>query len=172
MMKKVTIIGVLLIICFASVLCFFIPCRNGRTKKKAIEEINRNCDVPYALTLPETELKDTDAYSGWEGFGCYGLANDDVLFTLSGYPDCLDAYHVTAYEIRTTKYTLMGLRVGCSLDAADKVMGQHGYAISSDDHGLSRYTKSGVRVGVDLEDGIITALRVSVEVTNKKGVQF
>ena len=139
---------------------------------KAIEEVNQICNVPFGLTLPESELKNTDKYVRNEGFGCYILENDDVSFTLGGYPDSLDKYHIIEYQIKTTKYTLMGLSVGCTLDEADKVMKQYGYTISTEDNWRSRYTKNGVRIGISLNDDAIVLFHVSVEVTNKENISF
>ena len=165
-MNKATVL-VILLICLSLTACS----GNGNTIK-AIEEVNRNCDVPFGLTLPESSLSNTDEYIKHEGFGGYMLENGDVSFTLGGYPDVLDEYHVVEYQIKSTKYTLMGLHVGCSLDTADEAMEQNGYAISNGDDWWSRYTKNGVRIGISLDDDIITIFHVSVEVTNKEHVAF
>ncbi len=166
-MKRVKVILSVLLIGL-----FLATCSDDILRNQAIAEVNRNSDVPFALALPASKLKNTDEYFRSEGWGCYSLGNDDIFFTISGYPDCLDKYHVTEYQIKSSKYTFMGLQVGCSLDMADEVMERNGYKISTQNNWLSRYTKSGVRVGVDLSDDIVTAFRVSVEVTNKKNVVF
>ncbi len=165
-MKKAAIL-VILFLCLS-----LAACSGDSNTRKAIEEVNRNCDVPYGLTLPEASLQITDEYVRREGFGGYMLENGDVSFTLGGYPDVLDKYHVVAYQIKSEKYTLMGLQVGCLLEKADEAMEQNGYTISTEDNWWSRYTKNGVRIGISLNDNIITAFHVSVEVTNKENVVF
>ncbi len=66
----------------------------------------------------------------------------------------------------------MGLEVGSSLNAVDEVMKQNGFAISNEDNWWDRYTKNGVRIGISLNDNVVTVFHVSVEVTNKKNVSF
>lgn len=166
-MKKMTKVFVILFI-----FLFPVACSEQNKKDQAIEEINRNCDVPFALTLPESELQSTDGYLRGGGFGCYSLENDDVSFTLGGYPDVLDKYHVIEYQIKSSRYTLMGLRVGCSLNKADKIMKRNGYSISTEDIWWSRYTKNGVRIGIEIKDHAISVFHVSVEVSNKENVVF
>ena len=165
-MKKAAIL-VILFLCLT-----LAACSGHSNTKKAIEELNRNCDVPFGLTLPEASLQNTDEYVRREGFGGYMLENGDISFTLGGYPDVLDKYHVVAYQIKSAKYTLMDLQVGCSLEKADEVMEQNGYAIVKGDDWSRRYTKNGVRIGISLNADIITAFYVSVEVTNKENVVF
>lgn len=157
----------------ALLLCMSLAACSGQSKKDAaIEEINGNCDVPFALTLPETELQNTDGYVKMQGFGGYLLENDDLSFTIGGYPDVLDEYHVTGYQIKSAKYTLMGLQTGCPLDEADKAMKEKGFTISTEDNRWSRYEKSGVRIGVELNGDAVAVFHVSVEVTNKQKVVF
>lgn len=165
-MKKASVI-VILFICLS-----LASCSGNSNMNKAIEELNQNCDVPFGLTLPESSLQNTDGYISHQGFGGYILENDDASFTIGGYPDVLDKYHVVEYQIKSSKYTLMGLQVGCSLDLADEIMEQNGYTISTNDNWWSRYTKNGVRIGIELNDDIITKFHVSVEVTNKENVVF
>ena len=167
-MKKAAGIIIILFLCLSSL----AACSGKSSTDKAIEEVNQNCDVPFDLTLPESELQNTDEYIRNEGFGGYSLATDDVSFSLGGYPDVLDDYHIVEYQIKTTKYSLFGLSVGCSLDAADQVMEQYGYTISDEDTWWSRYTKNRVRIGVSLNGGVVATFHVSVEATNKENVVF
>lgn len=167
-MKKAALILVILFLCLWSL----AACSSNSKTDKAIKEVNQNCEVPFDLGLPESELQNTDEYIRNQGFGGYSLENDDVSFSMGGYPDVLDNYHIIEYQIKTTKYTLFGLSVGCSLDEADQVMEQYGYTISTEDNWWSRYTKNGVRIGVGLDGDVVAVFHVSVEVTNKENVVF
>lgn len=166
-MRKIMAVFVALLICLS-----LVTFSGQGRRDQVIEEINRNCDVPFALTLPEPMLQNTSEYARSQGFGGYILENDDVSFMIGGYPDCLDDYHIIKYQIKSSKYTFMGLQVGCSLDEADEVMDKNGYTISDKDTYWSRYTKNSVKVGISLSYDIVTAFHVSVEVTNKKNVSF
>ncbi len=76
-------------------ICFCLTSFSGHNKRnETIGEINRNCNVPFALTLPESALENIKEYSMIGGFGSYLLENEDVSVTISGYPDCLDKYHI------------------------------------------------------------------------------
>jgi hypothetical protein len=166
-MKKVAMVSIVLLI-----LIFLTTCPGHSKKNQTIKEINRNCNVPFTLTQSESVLKNISGYSKNQGFGSYSLENDDLSITVGGYPDCLDKYHIIGYQIKSYKYTFMGLQVGCSLDAVDEVMKQNGFIISNDENWRDRYKKNGVRIGISLKDNIVTIFHVSVEVTNKQNVSF
>lgn len=154
-------------------ICVCLTSFSGHSKKnETIREINRNCNVPFALTLPESALKNIKEYSRIGGFGGYLLENEDVSVTISGYPDCLDKYYVTGYQIKTPKYIFMGLQVGCSLEAVDEVMSQKGFMISTESGCWKEYVKNGVRIGVSLKDKVVSIFHIAVDVTNKKDVSF
>lgn len=168
-MKKPVVVLIILfsIAAIIGALVLFLPFPGWPAQMRAIEEINRNCDVPFGLAMPETELKNTDGYVREEGFGGYRLKNDDIMFGLSGYPDVLNDYHIVSYEIKSPKYTFMGLRVGCSLDAARKVMEQNGFALDD-----SFYKKSGVGITIYSNKYTVTSFYVLVYTSNTKGVVF
>lgn len=154
-------------------ICFCLTSFSGHNKRnETIGEINRNCNVPFALTLPESSLENIKEYSMIGGFGSYLLENEDVSVTISGYPDCLDKYHITGYQIKTPKYIFMGLQVGCSLEAIGKVMNLKGFMISTESSRWREYIKNGVRIGISLKDKAVTIFHISVDVTNKKDVSF
>ncbi len=166
-MKKVVMASIVLLI-----LIFLTTCPGHSKKNQTIEEINRNCNVPFTLTQSESVLKNISGYTKIKGFGSYSLENDDLSITVGGYPDCLDKYHIIGYQIKSSKYTFMGLQVGCSLNAVDEVMKQNGFAILNEDNRQDRYTKNGVRIGISLVDNVVTIFHVSVEVTNKQNISF
>ncbi len=154
-------------------ICFCLTNFPGHSKKnETIGEINRNCNVPFALALSESALENIGEYLVIGGFGCYLLENEDISITVGGYPDCLDMYHITGYQIKSPKYTFMGLQVGCSIDTVDEVMEQNGYINSTKGSWWREYIKNGVRIGISLKDKIVTFFRISVDVTNKRGVSF
>jgi hypothetical protein len=117
--------------------------------------------------VPEKELQNIDEYVKVEGFGCYSLENGDVTFRLGGYPDTLDEYHIIQYEIKSSKYTLMGLQVGCSLDRVHEVMEQNGYKLN--DH---TYKKNGVGITIFSSNDVVTSFFVYVETTNIHNVVY
>lgn len=154
-------------------ICFCLTNFPGHSKKiETIGEINRNCNVPFALALSESVLENIGEYLMIRGFGCYLLENEDITITVGGYPDSLDKYHITGYQIKSPKYTLMGLQVGCSIDTVDEVMEHYGYINSTKDSWKREYIKNGVRISISLEDKIVAFFRISVDVTNKRGVSF
>ncbi len=168
-MKKRLI--VLIVLLTAAIVCvvmfFFMPFPGWPAQKRAIEEINRNCDVPFALTMPETELQDIDEYVKVQGFGGYRLESNDMSFDLGGYPDVLDEFHIVRYEIKSPKYTFMGLRVGCSLDTAQGVMKQKGFTLNE-----HIYRKNGVGINIGLSGDIVTSFSVFVETSNVQHAIF
>jgi hypothetical protein len=143
------------------ILFFFMPFPGWPAQKRAIEEINRNCDVPFALAMPEKELQNTSEYVKNEGFGCCDLENDDVSFRLAGYPDTRNEYHIVKYEIKSSKNTLMGLQVGCSLNTAHEILEKNGYMLKD-----YYYMKNGVGISIFSSDDVVTSFSVFVKTTS------
>ncbi len=161
MKKRIVMLIVLFLVTVMGILFIFMPFPGWPAQKRVIKEINRNCDVPFALAMPEKELQNTNEYVKYEGFGCYDLENDDVSFRLAGYPDTRDEYHIIQIDFKSSKYALMGLRVGCSLDIAHEVMEQNGYTLND-----YYYRKNGVGINIYSVDGVVTSFSVFVKTTN------
>ncbi len=167
-MKKPMAVFVVLFLITVVFVVLFLPVPGWPAQRRAIAQINRNCDAPFALTMPETKLQNTDTFEKRPGFGCYILENNDISFILSGYPDILfSKYHITEYKIKSSKYTLVGLHVGCSLDTAREVMKQYGYTLN--DH---IYKKNGVIISISSRDNVVTSFNVPVKKSSILNVTF
>lgn len=94
---------------FAAALALLLLCACGLSEaerwERALDELNRESELPFALIQPEAELGDTGGYDEWQGFGCRGIYNDDVDVTLSGWPDVQDSYHVTDMHLLSPRYS-------------------------------------------------------------------
>lgn len=168
-MKKFcrTVVAVLLLLS----LCACVQTGEER-RRQTLDELNENSDLPFALTLPETELGDTGDYQKGGGWGCYSLENEDIWITLSGYPDVLDPYHVTALTLRTPRYSIFNLRVGDTAGQAVEILKPRGYRSAPRDGRSILYEKDGVFIRLEFGDGKISALTVLVESTNVEDVDF
>ena len=143
-------------------------------RERAIAELNENSDLPFALTLPETELGDVGAYQQGGGWGCCSLENPDIYLTLSGYPDVMDPYHITGCHLRTARYSLFGLRVGDERARAREVLEPWGYRSVPGGSAWADacYEKDGITIQFDFREGKVFFIMVSVESTNIEGVVF
>lgn len=141
-------------------------------RQRALDELNENSGLPFALTLPETELGDVSEYLRVEGWGCYRLENEDVCIGFSGYPDVQDPYHVTDYWLQTPRYDLFGLRVGDTAGRAAEILKPRGYLPAPKDGWSILYEKDGVFIRLEFGEGKISVLTVFVESTNVEGVVF
>ncbi len=145
-------------------------------RAETVDRLNQNSDLPFALTLPETELGDVSAYSRIEGWGCWGLQDEDARITISGYPDVLDDYHVTDIDLLTPKYSVFGLRVGDTAQRAAEVLEPEGYKLVPDVRGWEGtcYLKDGVAIYPDYgqDQETISGLTVYVLCTNVEDVDF
>lgn len=141
-------------------------------RRQALDELNENSDLPFTLALPETELGDTGGYRRSQGWGCYSLENEDVWIGLSGYPDVLDSYHVKECTLRSSRYSVFGLRVGDTAGQAAEILKPRGYRPAPKDGWSILYEKDGVFIQLEFEDGKISVLTVFVESTNVEGVVF
>ena len=70
-------------------------------RERAVDQLNKNSELPFGLTLPKEDLGDASAYWQGGGWGCESLFDDDIDMLLSGYPDCQDAYHITEIRLMT-----------------------------------------------------------------------
>lgn len=143
-------------------------------RERALDELNRNSELPFALTQPEAELGDTSGYGEWQGFGCWGIHNDDVDVTLSGWPDVLDSYHVTDMHLLSPRYSVLGLRVGDAAERAAEVLEPRGYELVPDVRGWgdTYYIKDGVIIHLEYHGETISDLTAYVQSTNVEDVDF
>ena len=141
-------------------------------RQRTLDELNENSDLPFALTLPETELGDTGGYQRGEGWGCYSLENEDIWICLGGYPDVQDPYHVTDCILQTPRYSVFGLRVGDTAGQAAEILKPRGYRPAPKDGWSILYEKDGVFIRLKFDEGKISALTVFVESTNVEDVDF
>lgn len=163
-MKKVPIIFCILVMVLSA--C------SGKRTGKAIAELNQNSTVPLPMAMPESELTDVSDYERMEGFGCYTLENEDLSITFSGYPDVLDAYHVTEYRIKSDEYHLFGLQTGCDLTDADQIMAEYGYSLTEENDWQHCYEKNGVQIVLEVADRQVSGFSVYVDTANHENVQF
>jgi len=167
-------------VCTAITLLLLLTlCACGRSEEErhaeTVDRLNQNSDLPFALTLPETELGDVSAYSRIEGWGCWGLQDEDASITISGYPDVHDDYHVTDIYLLTPKYSVFGLKVGDTAHRAAEVLKPEGYKLAPDERGWGTcYLKDGVAIYPDYGQvqETISGLTVYVLCTNVEDFDF
>ena len=144
-------------------------------RERALDELNRESELPFALTQPEAELGDTGGYDRLEGYGCWGIHNDDVNITLSGWPDVLDSYHVTGMRLLSPRYSVLGLRVGDAAERAEELLESMGYEPLPEvvrGSGDTCYTRDGVLINLEYQGETISGLTVYVQSTNVEDVYF
>ena len=95
-----------------------------------------------------------------------------VLYTVSGYPDVLDAWnYVTFIKIADPEIQVYGLTCNSSLEEFDKTMEELGYEIHAGSATSHTATLEKVTFRLNSYNGQGTLL-ISVEVTNKHGIQW
>lgn len=147
--------------------------------ERALAQLEENCDVPFLLTIPDRELPGLPNALRTEGFGCYGLEDEDLALTLSGYPDVQDPYCLTGFTLRSPRYALFGLRVGDTPDAAAEALTAQGYQPVQEETGTDwarplTYAKGPLSVTLGLSDDLerLSSLTVSIAVTNRENIIF
>ncbi len=164
MLKPKTIVWFLAVGLFISL----APLPGWPAQIRTIQQINRNSDVPFGLAMPERMLENHDGLKKEEAFGCYILKNDDISYMVGGYPDIvLGKYHVVRYEINSSKYNLMGFKVGCSRDAVDKALKRRGFT-----ERYNTYRKNSVAICVFSSDDVVTSFTVYVDTATLIPVAF
>jgi len=124
--------------------------------------------------MPEKDLAYDDTYVLGHGFGGYTLEKDGLLIWLAGWPDVLDAYHVTEYRFTSGAYNVFGISVGSTLSDAVLILEAQGYTLDSGANRCFVYQK-GKQAEITLTAdtvGCIYEIWVTAVVTNKQGVVF
>lgn len=158
-------------------LAFLLLCACGApgAQGSALEQANRHLDTPFSLAMPAEEAeKHAAQYRYGGGFGGFTLENQDVRYTLSGYPDVLDAYHVTEIWLLSTKYHIFGVTLYDELQTALEAFQTYGFLEDesrSDDTCLV-LTNENVELVLEASEGILYSLRIGVIATNVEGVDF
>lgn len=143
--------------------------------QSALNEFNANSDFPYGLATPETLLGDTSDFEMYHGYGCYLLENEDISIWIGGYPDVLDDGHVTRYDVKTAKYSILGLRIGDDMELVDTTLRKFGYHwVSGNNSRNEGYMKGGIHIFFVSEDenGCMSEFSVSLRQTNRHHVLF
>lgn len=142
-------------------------------EKDVLKDFNRSASLPIALGTPKADLKNVSAYETEEGFGYEILSRDGLRYTLSGYPDALNPYHVTSIEISNGDYMIYGVRVGDVYPENQfTVMKLLGF-IPSDGTASSRKFEHGkLSVTYLLDNGTVIGITVRLRTTNITGLAF
>ncbi len=159
----------------------------GDAGQKALTFVNERCDMPIKLAMQESALGETADLERWDGYGGYDLSNETVRYTLTGYPDVLDALHVTKIRLLSDNYQIFGVTVGDPLTEAAERFASFGFredaALSETHSGLNGAGESieycsltmemdGVILCVEGQNGCISELSIELAVTNKHNVVF
>jgi hypothetical protein len=162
---------------FAFILIFVSSCSHNTVN--AIDEINENMNLPFPITLAEENLEYGNEYDKWEGFGGYTLNKEGLLFSVSGWPDVLDDYHVTEYRFTSNEYSVFDISVGNTIDNAVSVLKKQGYIRDKKEEaefGGQFYTfqkNSQIKITLQVdEDDNIFEIWMEAITTNKQNVVF
>ena len=158
-------------------LAFLLLCACGApgAQGSALEQANRHLDTPFSLAMPAEEAeKHATQYRYGGGFGCFTLENRDVCYTLSGYPDVLDEYHVTEIQLLSTKYHIYGVTLHDDLQTALEAFQSYGFTEDESRSNDTRLvlTQENVELVLEASDGILIGLRIGATATNVEGVDF
>ena len=158
-------------------LAFLLLCACGApgAQGSALEQANRHLDTPFSLAMPAEEAeKHATQYRYGGGFGGFTLENQDARYMLSGYPDVLDAYHVTEIRLLSTKYHIFGVTLYDELQDALEAFQSYGF---TEDESRSEDTRlvmtnENVELILAASEGILYDLRIDVIATSVEGVGF
>ena len=195
-MKKLTkFLGMILLICCISVM--FAACHTINDDDMKPDDTTLEFQIPEkpADTTLEfwiaEDVSSVDFSTHYERFGVFGarefyglgyspaevikgshdvLPEKYVLYTVSGYPDVLDAWnYVTFIKIADPEIQVYGLTCNSSLEEFDKTMEELGYEIHSGSATSHSATLEKVTFRLNSYNGQGTLL-ISVEVTNRNGI--
>ena len=158
-----------------SIMLLFSACGKQADTVSAIDEANDNCDTPLHFTVPKTDAEEQTGYEQSYIWGGWVLKNEDVCYTFSGYPDALDAYHLTKIELLSEKYHFYGITLNDDFKAALKTLKSFGYKMDkkqSADYAGTVLIKDNVRFIIGSYDNSITDIRLGIITTNVNNVVF
>ena len=163
----------------------------GDANKSIIDDLNDNSNFELDFITEITEDIIAE-YSTLEGFGVYYLVDNSITtnnFSITEYIDNTDAtyYEVTSYpdymsvgDFVTTIVTtdpeiqIYDLFVGKAINSEEinLFMETLDYFLIVDNNYHKKYTNDRVSINIYFENGIITKLKVDIEITNNEDIQY
>lgn len=179
MKKKFLIILVVLLAVCATLLS---ACRKN-VGAQTISQLNGDTNFDFKFALQYNVNAGGAEYEPFDiehGFGCEILQSKDGLtrYTIAGYPDVTDKFCLVSVRTEDSKYSVFGFSVGMARADAERRLSDVGYitmeateqSFGSSLHGI-RMKKDGVNIML-WGDQTITAISISLDVTNKDNVVF
>ncbi|MBQ9747407.1 MAG: hypothetical protein IJV98_01345 [Clostridia bacterium] len=142
-------------------------------EQNALHDFNRTTVLPIPLGAAESEFRDLSDYEREDGFGCYRLDGDGISYTVSGYPDAINAYHTTSVRITDPFYTVYGVRVGEAYPADQLgVMKKFGFTPSDGNATTRKFEQGKLSVTFHLDGITVVGITAALRTTNITEVQF
>lgn len=138
----------------------------------AFEQFNENSSLPFPLLLTDEELRKDKSYNTYKnihGMGKYRLSRNNTLFIdVSGYPDAVDNYCVTGFEIVGDNYSMLGISIHEDINKAKEILTELGYTEKE----TNVYEKDG-KITIQLwGETTVEKIKASVITTNVGNVVF
>lgn len=141
-----------------------------------IDELNGNSNLDFEMTAYESKLESAEGYESYPGFGCKSYRSSDglTIYTVSGFPDCLDSYRLTGFSTSDPKYNIYGIYVGMDLENASEILKEQKYRKVEEDSEIDRidFRRGKVTIRLFYKNNEISTLDVFLRTTNKKNVVF
>ena len=143
-------------------------------KESAVEECNRESEFLVPLTAPASRVVDLPELElTANGFGCDVYGSDGVEYTVSGYPDVLNPYHLTDVWVESGACAVYGIRVGDTLQSAKDRLSDWGYETVEPMIYDCAYRKHDVLIELVVNGSReISLILVAVDRTNEENVEF
>ena len=181
---KRNIFFTLLIIAITSATLFNSGCISKALAESVGRDIreNSNFEIGFLQEI-ESEFSFEDYYVS-PGFGVTGYVpkkygedyaeNEQpayVMYSVSSWRSLKNSPRVTSINCYDSAYNIYGLSIGDSYTKWEEVLSKKGFKLSEGSNpqegiGVQRFYKKGVRINVNLKDGVVFAFSLYAENTN------
>lgn len=168
MKKKYFILSALAVIILVIVAAVSLRINNTWS---AIRKLNLNSDLPIGIGILEGDFPDISAYERTDGFGCYELAGNGIVYGISGFPDVTDDYRTTNITITSAEFSVFGISVGDRFSEETENILRKAGLTKNEDRILS-FEKGKLSITFQLKGEMIQSIRIYLSSTNRRGVHF
>ena len=116
LVSGLVLLGVVIFIIISS-------CKNGNI----VSTVNKNSELPVEYMIKQESFKDEDKYQKINNYMSNDYYNNDIKFSFYGYPNDESEFYLGSIELFTSKYNILGVKVGDNLEKSISKIENYGF---------------------------------------------
>ncbi len=130
--KIMIIIGVVVILVIVAVIITVIVVNKNKSGNQELYKlINKNSELPVEYMSKNSNI-DTSEYEVLNNFMSDDYSNEDIQFSYYGYPNDESEYYLGRITLLTSKYNILGVKVGDKKEEAISKISKYGFELQDE----------------------------------------